>query len=184
MVTFIALVFVFGLVSLGLGLEEAGGIAVGIWSAIALIVALAIAGFVAGVLAIRAGFLHGIATWATSLVAMLVLIGWLGASVVGALGGAIGNIAQGAMESTQITTEDLGAAADEADVDQQDVDQTQQDVEDTAQDAQDNLAASAWWSVAGLLIGAVVAGFAGAAGSGSAHITHEENRRETRSTVR
>lgn len=94
------------------------GVAVGIWSAIALILALAIAGFVSGVLAIRAGFLHGIATWATSLVAMLVLIGWLGASVVGALGGAIGNIAQGAMENTQIT-EDLGAAAEDAEVDQQ-----------------------------------------------------------------
>lgn len=104
--------------SVGLGLQEVGGVAVGIWSAIALILALAIAGFVSGVLAIRAGFLHGIATWATSLVAMLVLIGWLGASVVGALGGAIGNIAQGAMENTQIT-EDLGAAAEDAEVDQQ-----------------------------------------------------------------
>ncbi len=178
-VIFIALVFVFGLVSLGLGLEEAGGMAVGISSAIALIVALAIAGFVAGVLSIRAGFLHGLATWATSLVAILLLAGWLGASVVGALGGAIGTIAQGAMENTQITTEDLGAAAEEADVDQQDVDQAQQDVEDTAQDAQDNLAASAWWSVAGLLIGAVLAAFAGAAGSRSVHTRTQRDRAVT-----
>jgi len=156
--------------------------AVGIWSAIALIVALGIAGFVSGVLAIRAGFLHGIATWATSLVAMLVLIGWLGTSAIGALGGAIGNIAQGAMQDTQITTEDLGAAANE--VDPQEVDQAQQELENTAQQAQDDLAASAWWSVAGLLVGAVVAGFAGMAGSRSAHTARENERVVARTTVR
>lgn len=176
-VTFIALVFVFGLVSIGLGLEEAGGTAVGIWSAIAVIVALGIAGFVSGMLSIRAGFLHGIATWATSLVAMLVLVGWLGASVLGALGGAVGNVAQGALEETEITTDDLGAAADEADVDQ-----AQQDVEETAQEAQDDLAVSAWWAVGGLLIGAVVAGFAGAGGSRSVHTLHEQD--AIRTTVR
>lgn len=179
-VTFIALVFVFGLVSIGLGLEEAGGTAVGIWSAIAVIVALGIAGFVSGMLSIRAGFLHGIATWATSLVATLVLVGWVGSSVLGALGGAVGNLTQGALQQTEISTEDLGNAADEADVDQQDLEQAQQDVEDTAQDAQDNLATSAWWSVAGLLIGAVVAGFAGAGGSRSVHTWHEDDATRTR----
>jgi len=174
--TFVALMFVFGLVSLGLGLQEAGGMAVGIWSAIALIVALGIAGFVAGMLSIRAGFLHGIATWATSLVAILVLVGWLGASVLGTLGGAIGNIAQGALQQTEISTEDLGAAADDANVDEQQLDQTQQEVENTAQAAQDDLAATAWWTVAGLLIGALVAGFAGAGGARSVHTEHERRR--------
>ena len=177
--TFIALLFVFGLVSSGLGLEEASGTAVGIWSAIAVIVALGIAGFVSGMLSIRAGFLHGIATWATSLVATLVLVGWVGSSVLGALGGAVGNLAQGALQQTEITTEDLGNAADEADVEQQDLEQAQQDVQDTAQQAQDDLAASAWWSVAGLLIGAVVAGLAGAGGSRSVHTWHEDDVRRT-----
>jgi len=175
-VTFVALMFVFGLVSLGLGLQEAGGMAVGIWSAIALIVALGIAGFVAGMLSIRAGFLHGIATWATSLVAILVLVGWLGASVLGTLGGAIGNVAQGALQQTEISTEDLGAAAEDANVDEQELNQAQQEVENTAQNAQDELAASAWWAVAGLLIGALVAGFAGAGGARSVHTEHERRR--------
>lgn len=115
-VTFIALMFVFGLVSLGLGLSEAGGIAVGIWSA---------------------------------------------------------------LEDTEITTEDLGAAAEDADVDE-----AQQQAEDTAQEAQDDLEAGAWWSVAGLLIGAVVAGLAGAAGSAAAHTRNETVRTESRRTVR
>lgn len=175
-VTFVALMFVFGLVSLGLGLEDVGGMAVGIWSAIALIIALGIAGFVSGMLSIRAGFLHGIATWATSLVAILVLVGWLGASVLGALGGAIGNVAQGALEQTEISTNDLGAAAEDAEVDEQELNQTQQELEDTAQDAQENVAASAWWAVGGLLIGAVVAGFAGAGGARSVHTEHERRR--------
>ncbi len=175
-VTFVALMFVFGLVSLGLGLEEVGGMAVGIWSAVALIIALGIAGFVSGMLSIRAGFLHGIATWATSLVAILVLVGWLGASALGALGGAIGNVAQSALEQTEISTEDLGAAAEDANVDEEQLNQAQQEVEGTAQEAQDNVAASAWWAVAGLLVGAIVAGLAGAGGARSVHTEHERRR--------
>ena len=127
-------------------------------------------------LSIRAGFLHGIATWATFPVAMLVLAGWLGGSILGALGGAMGNLAQGAMQESEVSTEDLGAAADDANIDQQELEQTQQEVEGAAQDAQDNLAASAWWAVAGLLIGAVVAGFAGAGGSRVVHTEHQRGR--------
>lgn len=173
-VVFIAVLFVFSLISLGLGLEEAGGVAVGIWSVIALVLALAIAGYVAGVLAVRAGLLHGLATWATSLVAMLVLVGWLGASVLGAVGGAVGNLAQGAAENTNVTSEDLGAAEESAqDIDQQELDQAQQQAEGTAHDAQQNVAAGAWWGAGGLVLGAVVAGFAGAAGARSAHSKRE-----------
>lgn len=178
-VTFIALMFVFGLVSIGLGFQGAAGIAVGIWSAVALLVALAIAGFVAGTLAVRAGFLHGIGTWATSIVAILVLIGWLGTSVLGALGGAVGNVVQGAVEGSAVTTEDLGAAAEDAQVDQE-LNQTQQQLEDSTQQAQDELAASAWWAVGGLLVGAVVAGLTGAAGSRSVHTKHHEEYDVTR----
>lgn len=175
-VTFIALMFVFGLVSIGLGFQGVGGMAVGIWSAVALLVALAIAGFVAGTLAVRAGFLHGIGTWATSIVAILVLIGWLGTSVLGTLGGAVGNVVQGAVEGGAVTTEDLGAAAEDPPVDQQQLDQTQQQLEDTTQAAQDDVAASAWWAVGGLLVGAVVAGLTGAAGSRSVHTKHSDER--------
>ena len=175
-VTFIALMFVFGLVSVGLGFQGVDGVAVGIWSAVALMVALAIAGFVAGTLAVRAGFLHGIGTWATSIVAILVLIGWLGTSVLGALGGAVGNAVQGVVESGAVTTDDLGAAAEDAQVDQQELNQTQQQLEDTTQQAQDEVAASAWWAVGGLLVGAVVAGLTGAAGSRSVHTKHVDER--------
>lgn len=180
-VVFIAIVFVFSLISLGLGLQEAGGVAVGIWSVIALVLALAIAGYVSGVLAVRAGLLHGIATWATSLVAMLVLVGWLGASVLGAVGGAVGNLA----ESAEITSEDLGEAEESAEnLDQQELDQAQQQAEGVAQDAQGNVAAGAWWGAGGLVLGAVVAGFAGAAGARSAHTKRERQRVVEPRTVR
>ncbi len=175
-VTFIALMFVFGLVSAALGFQGTDGMAVGIWSAIALLVALAIAGFVSGTLAVRAGFLHGIGTWATSVVAMLVLVGWLGASVLGTIGGAVGNVAQTAIQESEVSTEDLGSAAEDANIDEQQLNQTQEQVEDTAQDAQEGLAASAWWAVAGLLIGAVVAGLTGAAGARSVHTDHAGDR--------
>lgn len=171
-VTFIALMFVFGLISIGLGFQGVAGMAVGIWSAVALLVALAIAGFVAGTLAVRAGFLHGIGTWATSIVAMLLLIGWIGSSALGAVGGVVGNVAQGVLQGDAITTEDLG----NAEIDQQELNQTQQELEDTTQQAQDELAASAWWAVGGLLVGAVVAGLTGVAGSRSVHTDHERDR--------
>lgn len=175
-VTFLALMFVFGLVSIGLGFQGVSGMAVGIWSAIALLVALALAGFVAGTLAVRAGFLHGIGTWATSIVAMLVLIGWVGTSALGAVGGVVGNVAQGVLQGEAVTTDDLGAAAEDANIDQQELDQTQQQLQDTTEQAQDELAASAWWAVGGLLVGAVVAGLTGAAGSRSVHTDHERER--------
>lgn len=170
-VTFLALLLVFGLVSAGLGLAESGGMAVGIWSAVALLIALAAAGFVSGALAVRAGLLHGLVTWATSLVGLLVMVGWLGTSLLGAVGGAVGGVTQSAAEATDVETDDVGQATEN--VDEQELQDT---TEEAAQDAgeqfegaQDDLTAATWWTVAGLVIGAAVAGFAGVAGARSAH---------------
>lgn len=165
-VTFLAVMLVFGLISAAMGLSEADGVAVGIWSIIAILLALAIAGFVAGALAVRGGLLHGLVTWATSLVAVVLLIGWLGTSVLGAVGGAIGGATEAAGGPAVIQEEIEGA--------EEDIDEATQDAQETAEEAQDDIAAGTWWGVAGLVVGAVVAALAGAAGAKSAHTRHVE----------
>lgn len=160
-VTFLAVLIVFGLISAAMGLSEADGVAVGIWSIVAIILALAIAGYVAGALAVRGGLLHGLVTWATSLLGIVLLIGWLGTSVLGAVGGAVGGVAETAGGPAMVQ-EELEGAEDE-------VDQAAQDAQDAAEEAQDDIAAGTWWGVAGLVIGAAVAGFAGVLGARSAH---------------
>lgn len=166
-VTFLALMLVFGLISAALGLTEVGGIAVGIWSIIALLLALAAAGYVAGALAVHGGLLHGLVTWATSLVGIVVLVGWMGAGVLGAAGGALGTAAEG----TDATVSQL---EQQLDVDEEEVEQAQQDAEEAAGEAQDTAAEAAWWTVAGLLIGAAVAALAGVAGARSVHTRDAE----------
>lgn len=167
---FLALMVVFGLISGALGLSGAGGLAVTIWSIIAMLLALAAAGFVAGALAGRAGLLHGLVTWAASLVGILVLVGWIGASILGAVGGALGGVVQGAAGAADVTVEDVEGATDEAqdaaeDVDQEQVEEAQDQAGQAAQEAQGPAVASAWGTVAGLILGATVAGFAGVAGA-------------------
>lgn len=166
-VTFLALMLVFGLISAALGLTDVGGAAVGIWSIVALLIALAAAGFVAGALAVRGGLLHGLVTWATSLVGIVLLVGWLGAGVLGAAGGALGNVAQTAVEETDVTVEEL---EQQVDVDQEELEQAQQEAEEAAEEHRAETAEAAWWTVGGLLVGAVVAGLGGLAGARSAHV--------------
>lgn len=187
-VTFLAVLVLLGLLAAALGLSDASGTAVGIWSAITLILGLAAAGFVAGSLAVRGGLLHGLVTWATSLVGLLVAVSLLGASVLGALGGVVGGVVNTAAQATNISTEDVANAAEEADaqVSDQDVqnaqDQAQQAADDATQtfeESRDEIAAGAWWGFAGLLIGAAVASLAGVAGARAVHRRETELRTET-----
>lgn len=129
----LAVLLTFSLVAAALGLGIADptsdepfdnvGIAVGLWSILSLAVALAAGGFVAGVLAVRAGVMHGLAVWATSTLALVVAVvfavsGAIGVagSVVGsvgsAIGGGIGTVAEavgdGAGTSTDAIADELG----------------------------------------------------------------------------
>lgn len=169
-VTFLALTVLLGIAAAAMGLQGASGTAAGIWTVISLAVALAAAGYIAGALAVRAGLLHGFLTWATSMLAILVLAGWLGSSLLGAVGSLAGNLTS-AVSST-VSTEQVEDAAGQ--VSEDDVDQAQDTAQDAAQDAQqaasaasDDIAAGAWWAFAGALIGAAIAAFAGAAGARS-----------------
>ena len=183
--TFLAVLVLLGVLATALGLSAAGGTAVGIWSVVTLLLGLAAAGFVSGALGVRSGLLHGLVTWATSLVGLLVAVALVGSSLLGAVGGVVGGIANTAAQATNVTTEDVGAAADQAQgqVDQQDVEQAQgqaQQAQDQAaatfEQNGDELAQGAWWTFAGLLLGGVVSSLAGVAGARAVHQRETELR--------
>jgi gas vesicle protein len=176
-VTFLALTLLLNIATAAMGLQGASGTAAGVWSIIALVIALAAAGYVAGALAVRAGLLHGFLTWATSMLAVLVLAGWLGTSLLGLVGNVAGTAAETVSQGTTVTSQDAQDAAGA--VDDEDVDEAQQQAEDAVQDAQetvadatDDIAEGAWWAFAGALLGALIAAFAGLAGARS--VTNRE----------
>lgn len=169
-VTFIAVTLLLSLVTAALGLGGAGGVATGIWTVVSLAIALAAAGYVAGALAVRSGLLHGFLTWATSLVVGLLMVGWLGTTLLGAVGGVVGQTATTVAESSggEVTNEV------QENVDQGAVDDAQQQAEDVIDDAQaqaddvaDATSSASWWGFAGLLLGALIASLAGMLGAKS-----------------
>lgn len=167
-VTFLALTVLFAAVTAGLGLAEEGT-AAGIWSIVAVLLALGIAGFVAGALAVRGGFVHGFLTWATSMVAAVLLTALATANLLGA----VGNVVNQAAEVT-----DVGQAVEviQDTIDQEDIDQADQvlsEIEQQAGDAADTAQTSVWWAFAGMMAGAVVAAGAGMLGS-RAVVTRDE----------
>lgn len=171
-VTFIALMVLIGVGAGALGLQDASGTVVGIWTLVGLVIAFVVAGYLAGVLGVRSGLFHGFVTWATSVLAVIFLAGWLGTSVVGALGSVAGTAATAASEAANVTAEDAEAAADSADPAQ--VDEAQAEAERVVDDARQTVeevaptaAAGSWWTFGGLLVGAVLASLAGVAGSRS-----------------
>lgn len=179
-VTFLALTILLSIATAAMGLQGASGTVAGIWSVVALAIALAAAGYVAGALAVRAGLLHGFLTWATSMLAILVLAGWLGTSLLGAVGNVAGTVAQTVAQSTSVTGQDAQDAADavQDNVSEQDVDQAQdqaaQDAKQAVSESKDDVAEGAWWAFAGALVGAVIAALAGAAGARSVINRKEE----------
>lgn len=179
-VTFLSIMTVFGLVAAAMGLQGSTGIATGITTIIGLVIAFAAAGYVAGALGVRAGLFHGFATWATSLLSALILAGWLGASVIGGLGSIAGNtldtVAQTAGNAAEVTSTDVynGTDALQDGITQSDIDDAQRQAQDAATQVQDtyneysdDAAEGTWWTILGLVLGAVISSLAGAAGARS-----------------
>lgn len=69
-----------------MGRQDSSGTAIGIFTLIGLVIAFLAAGYVAGALGVRGGLFHGFATWATSLIAVVIMVGWLGSSLLGTAG--------------------------------------------------------------------------------------------------
>lgn len=183
-VTFLAIMILLGVGAAAMGLQGSGGLATGIFTLISLAVAFAAAGYVSGALGVRAGLFHGLGTWATSLIASLILAGWLGSSIIGGLGSVLGNVSGTVAETvgnaTNVTREDAQDASNAAqdNVSQEDINNAEDRARDAANDAadqardtyneySDDAAEGTWWTFAGLLIGAVISAFAGAAGARS-----------------
>lgn len=195
-VTFLAIMILLGIGAAAMGLQGSTGLATGIFALISLAVAFAAAGYVSGALGVRAGLFHGLGTWATSLIASLILAGWLGASVLGGLGSILGTAADatgsavggaadaaGQYASENVTEGEARDAANQAEnaindardqVSQEDIDNAKQqaneawdDAKQTADEVSDDAAVGTWWTFAGLLIGAIISAFCGAAGARS-----------------
>lgn len=124
LVTFIATSLMFSLVgaSIGLGAPDLtaanplDGVGMGlvIWTIFALVVSLGLAGFVAGLTASRAGFVHGFLTWAVSLIAMFFLMTSVATSAFSAVGSLLG-VTGDAVATTLTTAGDaVGSLSEDA----------------------------------------------------------------------
>lgn len=168
-VTFLAIVLLFSLLTTAVGLDGSGtGAAVVI--VIGLLLGFFAGGAVAGAMAVRGGLLHGFLTWATSLLAAVALVVLLTLGTAGAVGGVLGSLVSG-----------LGAAAgpslsqvDTSDVPSnptpeqgQQVEQAQQQAQQTAQEAAEATRSATTWGFFGLLLGGIIASLGGLIGSRS-----------------
>lgn len=199
-VTFLALTILLSLITAALGLGmadltsanpgEGVGIATGISSIITLVLALAAGGYVAGLLAGRAGLIHGFLTWATSLLAAVVLAGMLVGNILGSAGNILGsatstvseaaaqNPEQAASAAPDVSAEEARQAAQDA---QQQAGQAVEEAAPEAEQAADTASTGAIWTFVGLLLGAIVASIAGLFGSRS--VTRDRaDEREIRSS--
>lgn len=184
--TFVAIAFLLSLGAAAMGLQSAGGVAVGIWTIIGLILAFLAAGYVAGSLGVRAGLFHGFLTWAMSLLSILLLAGWLGGSALGLIGNIAGGAVNTAAQTISVTPQDAENAANEAQqqaqgVSQEQIDQAQRQANEAAQQASETaqrvapqVGAGAWWTFGGLLLGAVISSLAGTMGARSVLNKREE----------
>lgn len=111
--TFIALMLTFSTISsaIGFGMLDFtqsnvlnnADTGVTIWSIIALILSFLGAGFVSGIASRRIGLLHGFVTWASSLIASVLLFGYIASSILSFAG----SVAGGAVD---VATDAVGAA--------------------------------------------------------------------------
>lgn len=101
-VTFLALLVTFSLIgsAIGFGQIEAttsnplDGVGTGllIWTVIAFILSLLVAGFVAGITSRRMGLVHGFLTWATSVLALLLMLSFITTGIFSAVGSTLGSV--------------------------------------------------------------------------------------------
>lgn len=156
--TFLALTIVLSMATAAMGLQGATGAATGIWSVVALAIALAVAGYVAGAMAGRGGLIHGFLAWAASVLALVVLAGWLGTTMLGA----VGDMVQQVATQTNLNQQ-LQQAAQQGQLSQQEMQQAQQQLQQAARETAQGM----WWAFAGTLIGGAIATLCGGVGARS-----------------
>lgn len=146
-VTTIAVLIAFSLLgtAIGLGVTEPTsdqpfqglGTGLAIWAIVTLAIAIAAGGFVTGVLAGRAGFIHGVVTWGGSIIAAAVVVSLAASAVLGAVGAVFSSTASavgsGASSLGSVVTSAVGGATDQiadalSDVDAEEVQAQTEDI--------------------------------------------------------
>ncbi len=158
--------------------DPAAGLDIGatIWWIICSILSLFLAGWASARLSAAwvktAGLLHGLVTWALS----LLVLAWLLTSAAGAVMGGAFNLLQTGLQTgaqaappsaMQELQQRIEGAAEEARqrLEQQQEQTTEQEARQAAEEVVDTGAKAAWWSFLMLLIGAAAAGIGGIIGS-------------------
>ena len=120
-VTFMAVFITLSFISsaLGFGILEPtsndplDGVGTGVlvWTVISLIISFLCAGFISGVAAQRVGMLHGIVTWAASILIAFILISYTAVSAISGVGKLVGNVGSAIASGTANVAESAGNAA-------------------------------------------------------------------------
>lgn len=156
-VTFLAIAFLFSLLTAAAGLGGSGAGAA-VVSIIGILIAFFGAGGVAGAMSVRGGLVHGFLTWATSILAAVLFVLVLTLGTAGAVGGILGNVVGGlGSQISQVQPSDVPNPTAE---------QTRQ-AEQAAQQAADATQTGATWGFLGLLLGGVVSSIGDLFGSRS-----------------
>lgn len=149
-VTFLATLILLSFIGTAIGFgvpdltesEPFSGVGVGliIWIIVTLILSFGLAGYIAGLTANRAGFIHGFITWAVSLISIAVLMTTAVSSIFGALGNivsstadTVGNVTgEVATGVANVSEDSFNAIVDNVDIDTDELETTVTDVlEDT-----------------------------------------------------
>ncbi len=119
-ITFLSIFMTLGLIGSAIGFgtlkptssNPLDGVGTGliIWSIITIVLSLMAAGFVSGVAAKRIGLLHGFLTWATSMIAVMLLVSYTAVSTFSAIGSLLGNVASGVGDSVGAVASTTGDA--------------------------------------------------------------------------
>lgn len=180
-VTFLGVVFLFSLLTAAFGLDGSGtGAAV--VSIIGVLLGFFAAGGVAGSMAVRGGLVHGFLTWATSVLAAVLLVVVLTLGTAGAIGGVLGSVVGGLGAAagpsiSKVQPSDIPTPTAQQSAQAQ---QAGQQAQQTAQQAADATKTGATYGFFGLLLGAVIASVGGLLGSRSVN----SRRRITSDTAR
>lgn len=169
-VTFLAVVFLFSLLTAAFGLDGSGAGAA-VVSIIGVLLAFFAAGGVAGSMAVRGGLVHGFLTWATSILATVLLVVVLTLGTAGAVGGILGSVVGGLGAAagpsiSKVQPSDIPTPTAEQSKQAQ---QAGQQAQQTAQQAAQATQTGATYGFFGLLLGAVVASVGGLLGSRSVY---------------
>lgn len=150
LVTFLALLVTFSLIgsAIGFGTVEPtssdpfDGVGTGllVWTIVAFILSLLGAGFVAGVTSRRMGLIHGFLTWATSVLALLLLLSFVTSGIFSTVGSTLSSVFSVAGKGIGTISSEVGDLASKSfdkvvgSVGDVDTDELQEEVKDVLKD--------------------------------------------------